>query len=83
MRKINKKLSIIGTEAIDRYPTSERDITSLIVGISEKSYSLIKEELREVRRRIIRIADDDQNASQVFNVNLQFFPLSLAGLENS
>jgi uncharacterized protein (TIGR02147 family) len=63
-------------EAIDRFPPSERDVSSLTIGISKKSYSLIKQEIQEFKNRIIRIVDDDEDSDQVYNVNVQLFPLS-------
>ncbi len=76
VRELNKKLSQLGTEAIDRFPPNERDISSLTIGISKKSYALIKEEIQEFKNRIIRIVDDDQASDQVYNVNVHLFPVS-------
>lgn len=76
VRALNQHLSVMGTEAIDRFPASERDISSLTVGISKKSYRLIKEEIQEFKNRIIRIVDDDKDSDEVYNINVQLFPLS-------
>lgn len=76
VRALNRHLSIMGTEAIERFPPNERDISSLTIGISQKSCSLIKEEIREFKNRIIRIVDDDKDSNRVYNLNIQLFPLS-------
>ena len=76
VRSLNRRLSVMGTEAVDRYPPSERDITSLTIGISKKSYSLIKEEIQEFKNRVIRIVDDDKESNRVYNLNVHLFPLS-------
>jgi uncharacterized protein (TIGR02147 family) len=76
VRTLNHHLSAMGMEAIDRFPPSERDVSSLTIGISKKSYSLIKQEIQEFKNRIIRIVDDDEDSAQVYNVNVQLFPLS-------
>lgn len=76
VRSLNRHLSIMGTEAVDRFPPTERDITSLTIGVSPKSYSLIKEEIQEFKNRVIRIVDDDKESNRVYNLNVHLFPLS-------
>lgn len=76
VRSLNRHLSCMGTEAIDRFPPNERDISSLTIGISKRSYSIIKQEIQEFKNRIIRIVDDDKNSDGVYNINVQFFPVS-------
>ena len=63
-------------KAIEEFPTSERDIQSVTIGISREGYRLIKEEMQEFINRVIRIVDDDKNAEQVYNVNIHLFPTS-------
>ncbi len=76
VRALNSELSKMGTEAIERIPPTERDISSLTIGISRKSFSLIKQEIQEFKNRVIRIVDDDKDSNQVHNLNVQLFPLS-------
>jgi uncharacterized protein (TIGR02147 family) len=76
VRSLNHELSKKGMEAINRFSVDERDVSSLTIGISEKSYDLITQEIQEFKRRIIRIVDDDQQCDQVYNVNVHLFPLS-------
>lgn len=76
VRSLNKKLSILGTAAIEDFTPEERDITSLTIGINPKNYNLIKEEIKEFKKRVIRIVDGDSNPGMVYNINMQLFPLS-------
>jgi uncharacterized protein (TIGR02147 family) len=76
VRSFNRLMANRGAEAIDQFSPTERDIQSLVVGISAESYRLIKMEMQEFLSRIVRIVDDDKKADQVFNLNIQFFPLS-------
>lgn len=76
VRSLNKTLSSLGTEAIETFSPEERDITSLTIGINNKNYNLIKEEIKEFKKRIIRIVDGDDKPNTVYNINMQFFPLS-------
>ncbi len=76
VRSLNKRLSILGTAAIENFSPEERDITSLTIGLNHKNYTLIKEEIKEFKKRIIRIVDGDNKPDMVYNINLQLFPLS-------
>lgn len=76
VRASNRLFSAMGTEAIDRFSPDERDISCITMGISSKGYKLFKQEIREFKDRLIRIANDDKETDRVYNINLQLFPLS-------
>ena len=81
VRMLNRHLSVLGSEALSRFPPSERDISSIVIGASPRTFSLIKQEILEFRRRIIRIADEDEHPDQVFDINIQFFPASKKAMD--
>jgi uncharacterized protein (TIGR02147 family) len=76
IRSFNEELAKKGVEAIQAHPPTDRDIRTVITGVSRKSYLLVKEEMREFVSRVIRIVDDDKEADRVYSLNLQLFPLS-------
>jgi uncharacterized protein (TIGR02147 family) len=76
IREVNRQMSELGVSAIQRTPPNERDVSSLVVGVSKNSYSLIKQEIQEFKNRVVRIVDDDPKSDSVFNLNVQLFPLS-------
>lgn len=76
VRAFNEIMAQRGKESIKEFPPTIRDVRTLVVGISKKSYSLIKEETREYLDRIIRIVDDDKESDRVYNLNIHLFPLS-------
>jgi uncharacterized protein (TIGR02147 family) len=78
IRAYNKFMAERAVQAVEEFPTTERDIQSVTVGISREGYGLIKQEMQEFIGRIIRIVDDDSRAEQVYNVNVHLFPLSAA-----
>jgi uncharacterized protein (TIGR02147 family) len=77
VRTLNKSMSVLGTEAIERFAPAERDISSLTIGISGKSFQLIKQEIQEFKKRVIRMVDDDITSDRVYTINVQLFPLSV------
>ena len=76
VRMLNHHLSLLGAEALSRFPPTQRDISSIVIGVSPRTFPLIKQEIQEFRRRIIRIADEDECPDRVYDVNIQFFPAS-------
>jgi uncharacterized protein (TIGR02147 family) len=76
IRTFNEELAKKGVEAIQAHPPTDRDIRTVITGVSRKSYLLVKDEMREFISRVIRIVDDDKEADRVYSLNLQLFPLS-------
>jgi len=76
VRKFNQLMANRGAEAVDTMTPDERDIRSMVIGISPRSYKLIKDEMREFLDRIVRIVHDDKSAQIVYNMNIQLFPLS-------
>jgi len=59
----------------DQNPES-RDITLLTLGISEGTYRTICNEIRQLKERIITLANNDANAERVYQFQNVFFPLS-------
>src|SRR4051812_46650112 len=66
----------LAIEAIDRHPMEEREISSLTIGIAPELYPLIKDILADARRRIAELAESAEMAKRVYQINMQFFPLS-------
>jgi len=77
IRNFNRFMAERAQKAIDEFPTTERDIQSLTIGISNESFLSIKQEMQEFLNRVVRIADDDKCATQVYNVNVHLFPMSI------
>lgn len=77
VRAGNREYARLGHEAIDAIPPSQRDISTLIMGLPASAFPIFKQELREFKDRLVRIAQDHGQAGErVYAMNLQFFPLS-------
>jgi uncharacterized protein (TIGR02147 family) len=63
-------------EAHDRYPKDKRNISSVTLGISERGVEEITKEIEDFRNKIINIANEDEPADRVYQLNFQFFPMS-------
>lgn len=76
VRSFHAEMIKKGAESMDRYPASEREISSLTLSLSNKTAGQVKELIQRFRREILAIANQDEEAEGVHQINFQFFPLS-------
>lgn len=69
----------LASEAIERFPRTERDISSLTVSVSEEGFKRIAAELAKCRKNLVSIVSEDMDVDRVYQINFQSFPLSVPG----
>jgi len=62
--------------ALDHMPTTERDISCMTLTLSMESFDQVKSEIQAFRKRLSAIAVADAKSDQVFQCNVQFFPVT-------
>jgi uncharacterized protein (TIGR02147 family) len=72
----------LAQESLDRHAKTERDISTMTLGISQDALEKIQTLLLETRRKIAEIATADPGSDRVFQLNVQLFPLSKKLLNN-
>lgn len=72
----HKKMMSLATEALDRFPGAEREISSVTIGLSQSTFLKLKKEIEDFRSRLMALAEEDQNKEGVYQMNFQLFPLS-------
>lgn len=63
-------------EDFDLFEMEDRDISSLVLSISEKNYLKIKDEIRDFRKKLLAMALDDKKPEKVCYVGFQLVPRS-------
>jgi uncharacterized protein (TIGR02147 family) len=66
----------LAKQALDKLPMSERDISSMTLTLSKDSFDQVKSEIQAFRKRLAAIAAADEVSNQVFQCNIQFFPVT-------
>jgi|WetSurMetagenome_2_1015567.scaffolds.fasta_scaffold148597_2 uncharacterized protein (TIGR02147 family) len=66
----------LAKRAIAVFPVNKRNITGLTLGISEKSYDRICDEIQMFQSKIMEIANADKEANRVYQLNFHLFPTS-------
>jgi uncharacterized protein (TIGR02147 family) len=74
--KHTKKIFILGTEAIERFPASERDLRGVTLGISNEYYVKLKQRMEAFWKEIMALAEKQDKVDRVYQINLQLFPMS-------
>jgi uncharacterized protein (TIGR02147 family) len=71
----HKSLFDLAAEALKIYPEEERFFTGLTVALSENGYSKLQKVVRELESEVAEIQKKDQEASGVFQLSIQVFPI--------
>ena len=63
-------------QALDGVPRDEREISSVTLCTSHETMLQLKERIREFRRELLQLAEQQGEAERVVQINFQLFPLS-------
>ncbi len=66
----------LAAKSIESTSSGERDISCLVAGLSLENFHVVKEEIQKFRKRILEIAQQEENVNRVYHINFQFFPSS-------
>jgi uncharacterized protein (TIGR02147 family) len=66
----------LAEDALDTVDPRDRDISTLTAGVSKACFLTLKKEIQAFRRHLSKIVEKDEGADRVYQLNLQFFPLS-------
>lgn len=63
-------------ESIDISGPLEREVSSICVPVSQETFEQMKQRIQDFKKELIALASKDQNPNQVYQLNLQLFPLT-------
>lgn len=66
----------LAKNTISNYSPENREITSLTLSISANTYNIICKEIRQLKEKIIELANNDDQADRVYQYQNVFFPLT-------
>lgn len=65
-------------ESMETVPAALRDLAAMTVCISPKTAAAVKERIHQFRESLTELCDSDAEGAVVYQLNVQWFPLSLA-----
>lgn len=76
IRQFQEETLRLAGRALADMPREERDISTLTFSIRRQDLQAAREITREYRKAMMKLAEASSPAEQVFQLNIQFFPLS-------
>lgn len=76
VRNYHRTMIKKGGEAIVRFSREDRDISAVALCVSDRDLENLKAMIRQFRKDIMRIAAQADTRNQLYQLNIQFFPLS-------
>lgn len=76
LRKYHKQTIMQCADALDTIDMAERDISSLTMSVSKKTYKKMKKEMQDFRKRLLAMARDDKKGEVVCHAGFQLIPKS-------
>jgi uncharacterized protein (TIGR02147 family) len=76
IQKYQSEMIRLADGALLNYPKSERDISTMTVGLCPDDIIKVKEIMKRTRQEIMTLAEDAKNREYVYQINIQVFPLS-------
>ncbi len=72
----HKKMMQLGAESLDRFPSQQREVSSVTIGLSENNFKKVKQMIVDFRSQLMQISESDQDRDEIYQFNFQVFPLS-------
>jgi len=76
IREYQRQTILLSQRALERIPPQDRDISTLTVTLGKEDLAKVQELAKEFRRAVLQIANQTPSPDQVYQLNLQLFPLS-------
>ncbi|MEY4065905.1 MAG: hypothetical protein RIR26_2113 [Pseudomonadota bacterium] len=74
--RYHQKTIEIGRESVMNFDHTERSVSAVTVSISPEQFEKIGEEIAVFRKRILDLCAQSEDANRVYQLNIQFFPLT-------
>jgi len=82
IREHHKKMNALGVLAMTEEPRERREMSALSIGISEEDAVTLKEKIRKFQVEILDFVQGREHVNSVYQLNIQFFPLTKNSEEN-
>ena len=78
VRHLQAQILALASEALERYPRDERDISTLTIAVDGQAFRMIRETIRECRRQIQKQVEEVKRPDRVMELAVAFFPVAPA-----
>ena len=64
----------LASGAIERFGKDERDISSVLIGLSPDSFTIARTEIARLRKKLLELSEADRKRNGVYQCTIQIFP---------
>ena len=75
VKRYHEEMLQLAKESIDRFESSQREISGVSMAVSDECFLQIKHEIQRTRKRILELIQDDTDPQKVYQLNMQLFPM--------
>ena len=76
LRQFHRTMIEKASQALDKYSSSEREVSSMTMSLSESSAQKIKKLMQKFQSEVLAVAHTDDPGARVYQLNFQLFPLT-------
>jgi uncharacterized protein (TIGR02147 family) len=76
MLNFQEQTTGLALKALRELPKEKRHISGLTLGICQKTYEAMCSEIEQLQEKLLAMAEQDEAADRVFQMNFHFFPVS-------
>lgn len=78
VRSFHVQMIDLGRQSLERFPLKDREVSSLTLGVNERTFERIKQKIRIFKEEILSMVEEEKGDSdRVLQFNFQLFPLVL------
>lgn len=75
----HRETLMLTAEELTNMPLLERDVSSLILALSDNSFKKVKKEIQLFRKKLLQISEEEKRPNKVYHVGFQLLPRSDGG----
>ena len=79
VHRFQRQILSLAADSLERFPAEVRDVSTLTLSMDERTFSEIRELIRECRRQIQKLVEESKTPDRVMQLAMAFFPA--AGVE--
>jgi len=76
IRKFQKDSALLAADSMENAPKDQRNISTMTIGTTQKGFIKIQKLISQLQNEIVSIVEQESKIEQVFNLNVQLYPVS-------
>jgi len=83
IRQYQEEMLVLAKDALENIPKDERDFSTMTVSLSKNGFDKVREGLKQLRRQVFEIVENENYVDCAYQLNFQVFPVSKKSISSS